>query len=62
MEYEKIVKKHRKKMIIDLDAASITKVDYKQKDIEKLIPHRDPFLLVDQITGIDFEQEAIYWQ
>ncbi|HYM24285.1 MAG TPA: 3-hydroxyacyl-ACP dehydratase FabZ family protein [Vicinamibacterales bacterium] len=27
--------------------------------IERLIPHRDPFLLVDQITAIDLEARAI---
>ncbi|HOV85959.1 MAG TPA: 3-hydroxyacyl-ACP dehydratase FabZ family protein [Syntrophobacteraceae bacterium] len=28
-------------------------------EIERLLPHRDPFLLLDAITAIDYEQEAI---
>lgn len=28
-------------------------------EIEGLIPHRDPFLLLDEITAVDHEQEAL---
>jgi 3-hydroxyacyl-[acyl-carrier-protein] dehydratase len=28
-------------------------------DIKRLIPHRDPFLLLDAITGVDYEQQAL---
>lgn len=34
-------------------------VDYRRPDIERLLPHRDPFLFVDQITSIDIEQATI---
>ena len=59
MDYEKLAKKSRKKPILDMDAPSMVKVDYGKDIIEGLIPHRNPFLLVDRITGIDLNQEGI---
>lgn len=59
MDYEKIAKKKRKKPILDMDAPSMVRVDYNRKIIEGLVPHRDPFLLVDRITGIDLTEEGI---
>ncbi|MGA2402936.1 MAG: hypothetical protein ABSG91_14730 [Syntrophobacteraceae bacterium] len=29
-----------------------------QPEIERLIPHRQPFLLLDAITAVDYEQQA----
>jgi 3-hydroxyacyl-[acyl-carrier-protein] dehydratase len=34
---------------------SATEVEIGRNDIERLIPHRDPFLFVDKITAIDLE-------
>ena len=36
------------------------KVNYPLDDVKKLLPHREPFLLVDQIIGLDFEQQGIW--
>jgi 3-hydroxyacyl-[acyl-carrier-protein] dehydratase len=59
LDYEQQAKKYRKKSIVDMSAPSLVAVDYTRSDIEKLIPHRAPFLLVDRITGIDLEQECV---
>jgi 3-hydroxyacyl-[acyl-carrier-protein] dehydratase len=34
-------------------------VNLGQSEIERLIPHRSPFLLLDAVTAVDDEQEAI---
>lgn len=34
-------------------------VDYGREDVERLLPHRDPFLFVDSITAIDVSVPAI---
>jgi 3-hydroxyacyl-[acyl-carrier-protein] dehydratase len=41
-------------------AASLTPCTYSAEDIKKIIPHREPFLLVDSITGIDLESGLIF--
>ena len=40
-------------------SASTRLVDMERPEIERLIPHRDPFLLIDTITALDFEQRAL---
>ncbi len=59
MDYEQLAKQYRKKAILDVDSATLSKVNYRRSDIEKLLPHRHPFLLVDGITGIDLQQQGI---
>jgi 3-hydroxyacyl-[acyl-carrier-protein] dehydratase len=60
MDYEKLLKTYRKRAIvtdIELDGkSSFSAVSYGREDIKKLIPHRDPFLLVDRIAGIDIAE------
>lgn len=34
------------------------KVSMRRPEIEQLIPHREPFLLLDAITAVDYEQSA----
>ncbi len=57
MDYHKLIKQNRKKPIISFDElnnqSSIVEVDYQKSEIEKLIPHRDPFLFVDEIIAVD---------
>jgi 3-hydroxyacyl-[acyl-carrier-protein] dehydratase len=40
-------------------AASTVGVDYGRSEIERLLQHRDPFLLLDRITLIDPERGAL---
>lgn len=59
MDYEKIAKKQRKKPILDIEASTMVKVAYDQEVIKGLVPHRDPFLLLDRIEGIDLAEQGI---
>lgn len=34
-------------------------VDHGRSAVERLLPHRDPFLFVDRITAVDLSQQAI---
>jgi 3-hydroxyacyl-[acyl-carrier-protein] dehydratase len=58
MEYEKILKGFRKKPIATL-AGLPESLSFSQTEIKKIIPHRDPFLLLDQLLGLDLEQGII---
>ncbi len=59
MDYEKEAKRYRKKSIIESSASTVISLNYDQSSIEKLLPHRAPFLLIDTIKGIDYKQQAI---
>ncbi len=59
MDYEKTAKKSRKKPVLDETAASMVKVSFGREDIQKLIPHREPFLLIDRIDGVDLTEGGI---
>lgn len=34
-------------------------VSWGRSEIERIIPHREPFLLIDAITAVDYEQQAL---
>jgi 3-hydroxyacyl-[acyl-carrier-protein] dehydratase len=53
-----LLKTYRKKLLADC-AVSLTPCNYTSDAIKKIIPHREPFLLVDTITGIDLNGELI---
>jgi 3-hydroxyacyl-[acyl-carrier-protein] dehydratase len=59
MEYEKLARKYRKKPVADINADTFVSVNYGQEEIKRLIPHRDPFLLLDRIENVDLTQKAI---
>lgn len=40
-------------------STSARAVDHGRAEVERLLPHRDPFLFVDRITGIDLEAQSI---
>lgn len=40
-------------------AAGASGISIARDGIERLLPHRDPFLLLDEITGIDLDARAI---
>ncbi len=58
MDYENLLKRYRKQSIA-LDDDFLTKTNFNREDIKKILPHRDPFLLVDKITGLNLEKEII---
>ncbi len=48
----------RKKLLFDVDSV-LNNDDYKSEDIKKIIPHRDPLLLLDSIHAIDLNSSII---
>ncbi|MBN1647772.1 MAG: hypothetical protein JW874_07055 [Spirochaetales bacterium] len=59
MEIDSMVKRYRKRKIAGPDDFTV-RFSYKKKDIQKIIPHRDPFLLVDELCGYNPAEEMIY--
>lgn len=58
MDYDLILRKKRKKLITEPENLPV-RFSYGKEDIQKIIPHRDPFLLVDKLTGLDPEGKII---
>ena len=40
-----------------IEGGSLVVLSYGQDDIKKLIPHRDPFLFIDRLTGLDLTED-----
>jgi 3-hydroxymyristoyl/3-hydroxydecanoyl-(acyl carrier protein) dehydratase len=57
VDYDGLLRKHRKTPLIALD--SLTPLAWGRDEIKRILPHREPFLLVDRLTGISFDDEAI---
>jgi 3-hydroxyacyl-[acyl-carrier-protein] dehydratase len=58
MDHQQLLKTFRKKLLSDC-STSLISCDYGLDDIKKIIPHREPFLLIDHISGIDLANEII---
>lgn len=61
LELEKLLKKHRKKLLFDPADVS-TPLDLDRSAIQRIIPHRDPLLFVDRLTGLDLQEGRIVGQ
>ena len=61
MDSQNLLRQYRKKPITTLQElaqkSTFTKLDYSQEAIKKIIPHREPFLLVDRLIGLDFARD-----
>lgn len=57
MDYDELLRKHRKKPLFE--EAGLAPLAWGRGQIELILPHRDPFLLVDRITGVSLEAESI---
>ena len=60
MDYQKLLKQNRRKPMTALpgiEGGSLVVLSYGQDDIKKLIPHRDPFLFIDRLTGLDLTED-----
>ena len=51
--------KELKKEPIYLSKESTTLVKYNQKDIQRIIPHRHPFLMIDRVTKVNLNENTI---
>lgn len=54
---EKLMRRARKKPLF-LPGATTQDVDLRRDAIQRLVPHREPFLFVDRISQVDLEQRA----
>ena len=44
---------------MDIEAPSMTRVTFPVEAVKMLLPHREPFLLVDRIDGIDLTERGM---
>ncbi|MEM1008475.1 MAG: 3-hydroxyacyl-ACP dehydratase FabZ family protein, partial [Myxococcota bacterium] len=51
--------RHARRKPIFTPGEGTTETNYGQDVIKRMIPHRDPFLFVDQITHVDLKQAAM---
>ncbi len=58
MDYVEVLKTYRKKPIADVDVLA-ERISYDRETIKKIIPHREPFLLIDRLIGLDLQQGII---
>jgi 3-hydroxyacyl-[acyl-carrier-protein] dehydratase len=56
-----LIKTYRRRPVFVPGDTSV-RVDYGRPQIEQMLPHRDPFLLVDTIHSVDLTQGAIFGQ
>jgi len=56
-EYERLLRQFRKKPLIVNELPQ--PLSFGREQIQRLLPHREPFLLVDRLTGLDLEQGLI---
>ncbi len=55
MDEDALLKSFRRKVIAN-PAEMPVRLDYFKDSIESIIPHRDPFLLIDRLTALDLEE------
>ena len=58
MAFEKILRSGRRKPIF-VPGKTTQTVDLTQEQIKMMIPHRDPFLLIDRISAVDLKEQAV---
>lgn len=58
MDFDKLIRTARKKPLFEAGTTT-TQVELGRVDIERMVPHRDPFLFVDQISAVDLEQRTL---
>ncbi len=57
MDHDALLRLNRKKPLIAIERLS--PLLWGRDDIKRILPHREPFLLVDRLTGVSFDEEAI---
>ncbi len=58
MDYDALLRKHRKRLLLGAARAPVA-LHIERGDIKRILPHREPFLLLDRLTGIDLACELI---
>jgi len=57
VDYQELLKANRKKPLGS--AGGFTPLSWGRPEIKLILPHREPFLLVDRLTGVNFEEESL---
>ncbi len=57
MDHDSLLRKYRKKPLAATD--SLTPLAWGREEIKLILPHREPFLLIDRLTGISLAEETI---
>ena len=57
MDHDALLRQYRKKPLFS--AGGLTPLSWDRAGIKLILPHRDPFLLVDRLTGISFDEGQI---
>lgn len=57
MDYDELLRRHRRKPLFSRDALS--PLAWRTEQIKLILPHREPFLLVDELTGVSLAEESI---
>jgi 3-hydroxymyristoyl/3-hydroxydecanoyl-(acyl carrier protein) dehydratase len=57
VDYDALLRQHRKKPLVSQE--SLTPLAWGRDEIKRILPHREPFLLVDRLTGVSFDEETI---
>lgn len=56
--YDSIIKSGRRRSLMS-PAESVRSVDLDRRALERMLPHRDPFLLLDRIVALDLERGLV---
>jgi 3-hydroxyacyl-[acyl-carrier-protein] dehydratase len=57
VDSDALLRQHRRKPLVA--PGSLTPLAWGREEIQRILPHREPFLLVDRLTGVSFDEEAI---
>jgi 3-hydroxyacyl-[acyl-carrier-protein] dehydratase len=57
VDYEALLRQHRKRLLTA--PGGLRPLAWGREDIKRILPHREPFLLLDRLTGVSFEEETI---
>ncbi|HVO38944.1 MAG TPA: 3-hydroxyacyl-ACP dehydratase FabZ family protein [Spirochaetia bacterium] len=57
MDYDELLRRNRKKPLFSRD--TLSPLAWGTEQIKLILPHREPFLLVDELTGVDLSEESI---
>ena len=58
MAYEKWIRAGRRRPVY-VPSETAIEVDFGRKEIELMLPHRDPFLLIDYVDRVDLKEEGL---
>ncbi len=58
MEFDKLIKSGKRRPLFN-PAETTQTIELGREALERMLPHRDPFLLLDRIVQMDFEQKAV---